>query len=47
MNYVLLNKDVKYQVKRSVNNHKKFLNKEKYNFNFSDYDYRNILSLFK
>ena len=47
MNYVLLNKDVRYQVKRSVNNHKKFLNKDKYNSNFNDYDYKNILSLFK
>ena len=47
MNYVLLNKDVKYQVKRSVNNHKKIINKDKYYLNFNDYDYKNILSLFK
>ena len=47
MNFVLLNKDVKYQVKRSVNNHKKFMNKDKYYLNFNDYDYKNILSLFK
>ena len=47
MNYVLLNKDVKYQVKRSVNNHKKIINKDKYYLNFNEYDYKNILSLFK
>ena len=47
MNYVLLNKDVKYQFKRSVNNHKKIINKDKYYLNFNDYDYKNILSLFK
>ncbi len=47
MNFVLLNKDVKYQVKRSFNNHKKSLNKEKHIFNFNDFDYKNILSLFK
>ena len=47
MNFVLLNKDIKYQVKRSINNHKKIINKEKYYLNFNDYDYKNILSLFK
>ena len=47
MNYVLLNKDVKFQVKRSVNNHKKLLNKEKQFLNYNDFDYKNILSLFK
>ena len=47
MNYVLLNKDVRYQIKRSVNNLKKFLNKDKCNSIFNDYDYKNILSLFK
>lgn len=47
MNFVLLNKDVKYQVRRSSNNHKKFMNKDKYYLNFNDYDYKNILSLFK
>ena len=47
MNFVLLNKDVKYQVKRSYNNHKKNINKDKYYLNFNDYDYKNILSLFK
>ena len=47
MNYVLLNKDVKYQVKRSINNHKKIINKDKYYLNFNGYDYKNILSLFK
>ena len=47
MNFVLLNKDVKYQVKRSTDNHKKVINKEKYYLNFNDYDYKNILSLFK
>ena len=47
MNFVLLNKDVKYQVKRSYDNHKKVINKEKYYLNFNDYDYKNILSLFK
>ena len=47
MNFVLLNKDVKYQVKRSVNNHKKLLNKEKKFLNYNDFDYKNILSLFK
>ena len=26
MNFILLNKDVKFQMKRSVDNHKKFLN---------------------
>jgi len=47
MNYVLLNKDVKFQVQRSVNNHKKLLNKEKQFLNYNDFDYKNILSLFK
>ena len=47
MNFVLLNKDVKYQVKRSNDNHKKVINKEKYYLNFNDYDYKQILSLFK
>ena len=47
MNYVLLNKDVKFQVKRSVNNHKKSLNKDKQFLNYNEFDYKNILSLFK
>ena len=47
MNFVLLNKDVKYQVKRSYNNHKKKINKDKYYLNVNEYDYKNILSLFK
>ena len=47
MNFVLLNKDVKYQVKRSYNKHKKNVHKDKYVFNVHDYDYKNILCLFK
>ena len=47
MNFILLNKDVKFQMKRSVDNHKKFLNKEKQFLNYNDFDYKNILSLFK
>ena len=47
LNFILLNKDVKFQMKRSVDNHKKFLNKEKQFLNYNDFDYKNILSLFK
>jgi hypothetical protein len=47
MNFILLNKDVKFQVQRSVNNHKKLLNKEKQFLIYNDFDYKNILSLFK
>ena len=47
MNFVLLNKDVKYQVKRSNNNFTKNLSKKKYYLKFNDYDYKNILDLFK
>ena len=50
MNYVLLNKDVKYQFKRTnfINNNKKFINKEKQQYlPYKDFDYKNILSLFK
>ena len=47
MNYVLLNKDVKFQVKRSYNNQKRIINKDKYYLNFNDYDYKNFLNLFK
>jgi len=47
MNFILLNKDVKFQLKRSVDNHKKFLNKEKQFLNYNEFDYKNILSLFK
>ncbi len=47
MNYVLLNKDVKFQVKRSYNNQKRIINKDKYYLNFNDYDYKNVLNLFK
>ena len=47
INFVLLNKDIKYQVKRSINNHKKYMNNDKYYMNFNDYDYKNILSLFR
>ena len=49
MNFVLLNKDVKYQFRRTnfVNN-KKFFNKEKQQYlQYKDFDYKNILSLFK
>jgi len=49
MNFVLLNKDVKYQFRRTnfVNN-KKFFNKEKKQYlPYKDFDYKNILSLFK
>ena len=49
MNFVLLNKDVKYQFRRTnfVNN-KKFFNKEKQQYlPYKDFDYKNILSLFK
>ena len=49
MNFVLLNKDVKYQFRRTnfVNN-KKFFNKEKQQYlQYKDFDYTNILSLFK
>ena len=37
MNFILLNKDVKFQVQRSVNNHKKFLNREKQFLNYNDF----------
>ena len=47
MNFILLNKDVKYQVKRSYNKKKKNFSKDKFIFNVTDYDYKNILSLFK
>ena len=49
MNYVLLNKDVKYQIKRSYNKYKNNnINcKDKYVLTANDYDYKNILSLFK
>ena len=47
MNYILLNKDVKFQMKRSFDNHKKFLNKEKQFLNYNDFDYKNLLSIFK
>ena len=49
MNYVLLNKDVKYQFKRTnfINN-KKYVNKEKQHYlPYKNFDYKNILSLFK
>ena len=49
MNFVLLNKDIKYQFRRTnfVNN-KKFFNKEKQQYlQYKDFDYKNILSLFK
>ena len=49
MNFVLLNKDVKYQFRRTnfVNN-KKFFNKEKQQYlQYKDFNYKNILSLFK
>ena len=47
MNFVILNKDVKYQVKRSINNHKKLLNKDKQYSNYNEFDYKNIFFLFK
>ena len=49
MNFVLLNKDVKYQFRRTnFVNTKKFFNKEKQQFlPYKDFDYKNILSLFK
>ena len=47
MNFILLNKDVKFQVKRSNNIHKKNIYKNQYIFNANDYDYKNILALFK
>ena len=49
MNFVLLNKDVKYQFRRtSFVNNKKFFNKEKQQYlQYKDFDYKNILSLFK
>ena len=50
MNYVLLNKDIKYQFKRTnfANNNKKFVNKEKLQYlPYQNFDYTNILSLFK
>ena len=50
MNYVLLNKDIKYQFKRTnfINNKKKYGNKEKQQYlPYKDFDYKNILSLFK
>jgi hypothetical protein len=50
MNYVLLNKDVKYQFKRTnfINNNKKYVNKDKKQYlPYKDFDYTNILSLFK
>ena len=49
MNFVLLNKDVKYQFRRTnFINSKKFYNKEKQQYlPYKDFDYKNILSLFK
>ena len=49
MNFVLLNKDIKYQFKRTnFNNNKKFVNKEKQQYlPYKNFDYKNILSLFK
>jgi hypothetical protein len=49
MNYVLLNKDVKYQFKRTnFNNNKKYANRDKKQYlPYKDFDYKNILSLFK
>ena len=47
INYVLLNKDIKYQVKRSSINYKKNKIKEQNFLKFNDYDYTNILDLFK
>ena len=49
MNFVLLNKDIKYQFKRTnFNNNKKFVNKEKQHYlPYKNFDYKNILSLFK
>lgn len=49
MNYVLLNKDVKYQFKRTnFNNNKKYVNRDKKQYlPYKDFDYKNILSLFK
>ena len=49
MNFVLLNKDVKYQFRRTnFANNKKFYNKEKQQYiPYKDFDYKNILSLFK
>ena len=49
MNYVLLNKDVKYQFKRTnFNNNKKYMNRDKKQYlPYKDFDYKNILSLFK
>ena len=50
MNFVLLNKDVKYQFKRTnfINNTKKFVSKQNQQYlPYKDFDYKNILSLFK
>ena len=47
MNFVLFNKDVKYQVKKSNNNNKKNASRDKHFLNYTDFDYKNILSLFK
>ena len=47
MNFVLFNKDVKYQVKKSNNNNKKNASRDKHYLNYTDFDYKNILSLFK
>ena len=50
MNFVLLNKDVKYQFKRTnfMNNTKRLVSKENQQYlPYKDFDYKNILSLFK
>ena len=50
MNFVWLNKDVKYQIKRTnfINNTKKFVSKQNQQYlPYKDFDYKNILSLFK
>ena len=49
MNYVLLNKDIKYQFKRTnFANNKKFVNKQQRLYlPYKNFDYKNILSLFK
>lgn len=47
MNFVLFNKDVKYQVKKSTNNNKKFANRDKHFLNYTEFDYKNIFGLFK
>ena len=47
VSYVLFNKDIKYQMKRANANYKKGTKPQNYYLNFNDYDYKNILSLFK